>query len=334
MIQYSVQKSAQMYKLNFIQYPSINEMQIDETKSFQALKDNSKLESFIERFKSKFGFKSLNSFSFTQDGFLGLFLRLGGKILVSKGESQAIIDAALKYKDLGFDIEFISLNKNGELNYEEIKKCDYAFVSSYIIDTYVNVDLQKVKELSSAKIISNVSATLDVNSCDVAIFDAYKLTGFSFSSLILHNELLDEQYLGAIDFISLYQFDISIRNFKTQSLYKDEFKLALQEELKDDLYFFVDSSKTLSYTLHFGLKGIKAREIIRSLALSNIHVTNGEGCSLGMSKPSRIIQEMGYEEHESRWSISLSFSQELNSDEIKYLVKTIAKKYRQIKRLS
>lgn len=323
-----------MYKLNFIQYPSINEMQIEESKSFSALKDNSELENFIEDFKSRYKFKSLNSFSFTQDGFLGLFLRLKGKILVSKGESQAIIDAALKYKDLGFDIEFISLNKNGELNYEQIQKCDYAFVSSYIMDTYVKVDLQKVKELSQGIIISNVSATLDLSFCDVAIFDSYKLTGFSFSSIILHNELLDEQYLGAVDTISLYQIDISIRNFKTQSSYKDEFKLALQEELKDDLHFFVDSSKTLPYTLHFGLKGIKAREIIRSLALSNVHVTNGEGCSLGMSKPSRVIQEMGYEEHESRWSISLSFSDELNSEQIKQLAKTIAKKYRQIKRLS
>ncbi len=323
-----------MYKLNFIQYPSINSMQLDETISFNALKDNTKLESFIDSFKTKYAYKSLNTFSFTQDGFLSLMIKLGGKILVSKGESQAIIDAALKYKDLGFDIEFIPLKRDGHLNYEEIKKCDYAFVSSYIIDTYVKVDLQKVKSLSSAKIISNVSATLDVNSCDVAIFDSYKLTGFSFSSIILHNKLFEEQYLGAIDTVSLYQIDKAIKNFKTNNTYKDKFKEALQSELKSDLYYFVDSKNSLDYTLHFGLKGIKAREIIRSLALSNIFVTNGEGCSLGLSKPSRVIQEMGYEENESRWALSLSFSEDLTNKDIFYLAKTIAKKYRQIKRLS
>ncbi len=40
-----------------------------------------------------------------------MMLNLDGKLQVSLGESQAIVDAALEYKNLGFDIEFISLQK-------------------------------------------------------------------------------------------------------------------------------------------------------------------------------------------------------------------------------
>ncbi len=323
-----------MYKLNFIQYPNINEMQINEEISLKALKDNSKVEKVITRFKNKFGFNSLNTLLFNQDGFLSLMIKLGGKILVSKGESQAIIDAALKYQELGFDIEFISLTKEGNIDYKEIKKCDYIFVSSYIMDTFVKVDLKKVKKLSNANIISNVSSTLDVDNCDIVIFDSYKLTGFSFSSIILHNNLLEEQYLGSIDTIAIYQIEKAVQNFKTISSYKKEFQEILNKEFQDNIYYFVKPEDTLDYTLHFGLKGIKAREIIRTLSLSNIFVTNGEGCSLGLSLPSRVLQEMGYTEFESRWALSLSFSQDLTTQELYYLTKIMAKKYRQIRALN
>ncbi|PLY06225.1 MAG: cysteine desulfurase [Arcobacter sp.] len=323
-----------MYKLNFIQYPSAKDFSISVEQALEPLKSNEKIEKFISSFKKRFNFKSLNTFSFSEDGFLSMMLNLGGKIQVSKGESQAIVDAALKCQELGFDIEFISLNKDGLLNYEDIKSCDYIFCSSYIMDTYVKVDLQKVKKLSSATVISNISATMNSKNCDVALLDAYKLTGFSFSSIILHNELLKEQYLANIDTVAIYNIANAVENFKTIETYKNELKNALDSEFGENIYYFVKPEDTLAYTLHFGLKDIKAREIIRTLSLNSIFVTNGEGCSLGLSKPSRIIQEMGYEELEARWALSLSFSQELTSEEILNISKIIAKKYRQIKALN
>jgi cysteine sulfinate desulfinase/cysteine desulfurase-like protein len=104
----------------------------------------------------------------------------------------------------------------------------------------------------------------------------------------------------------------------------------LNGEFNTNIFYFVNPKDTLEYTLHFGLKGIKAREIIRTLALENILVTNGEGCSLGFSKPSRIIQEMTYTESESRWALSLDFSEYLDDETILNVVKKISKKYRQI----
>jgi hypothetical protein len=323
-----------MYKLNFLQYPNVSSYNLSSEISLQALQSNEDIENFITDFSSSFSFKSLTTFSFSKDGFLSMMLNLGGKILVSLGESQAIIDASIKYKELGFSLEFISLKKDGTLNYEDIKTCDYIFASSYIMDTYIKVDLKKVKKLSNAKIISNISATLDSKDCDMAILDSYKLTGFSFSSILLHDELLEEQYLGAIDTLCIYKIKESIDCFKPITLYKDEFILCLNEEFKEDIFYFVEPNDTLEYTLHFGLKGIKAREIIRTLSLSDIFVTNGEGCSLGLSRPSRVLQEMQYEEIESRWALSLSFSQSLTSDEIKNITKIMSRKYRQIKALN
>ncbi|XOB63642.1 cysteine desulfurase [Campylobacterota bacterium DY0563] len=323
-----------MYKLNYIQYPKVQDINFSSNYSLETLKNNDLVEEEISLLKKEFRFNSLYSFRFSDDGILALMLKLKGKILVSKGESQAIIDAAIRYKNLGFDLEFISIKKDGTLDYEEIKKADYIFISPYIIDTYVNIDFNIVKEKTDALVISNISAMPSFRDCDVAILDSYKLTGYSFSSILFHNDLFEEQYLAQIDTVSIFEINKAIKRFSPNIKLKEGFKTLLINEFKEDIHFFVDSDKTLPYTLHFGLKNIKAREIIRTLALSNIFVTNGEGCSLGLSKPSRIIQEMGYEESESRWALSLSFFQDLDENEIEKIVKMISKKYRQIRMLN
>ncbi len=323
-----------MYKLNFLQNPNINSFELTKEIALEPLKSNILVEDFLKNFKEELNFKSLNTFLFTKDGFLSLMLKLRGTIQVSLGESQAIIEAAYEYKNLGFDIDFISINRDGQINYDEIKQSDYIFVSSYIMDTYIKIDLNRIKNISNAKIISNISSTLETKFVDIAILDSYKLTGFSFSSVILHNNIFEEQYSGSIDTTAIYLIKKSIDNFKPNSSYKNEFKSILNKEFEDNIYYFVNSDNTLPFTLHFGLKGIKARELIRTLSLGNIFVTNGEGCSLGLSKPSRILQEMGYKEFESRWALSLSFCEQLNSEDIIKIVKTISKKYRQIRALN
>ena len=201
------------------------------------------------------------------------------------------------------------------------------------MDTYVKIDLKKVKDIASnVTIISNISATLDATNVDIAILDAYKLTGFATSCVILHNDLNDTQALGEIDTISLkniYDSFFDIPKYANKAY----FIKCLKEEFKDDFFFFVDPCDTLDNALHFGMKNIKAREIIRTLSLGNIFVTNGEGCSLGLSRPSRILQEMQYSELESRQALSLSFKYDYENEDLEKIAKKIAKAYRQIKAL-
>jgi len=323
-----------MIKLNSLQYPKVLELDFNEEITMQPLKNNDIIESKIKDFSSKFSFKKLKTFSFSKDGILALILNLvaneNKKVLVSLGESESIIQAAKKYKELGFDLEFIPLTKEGNINYEKISKCDFIFASSYIMDTYVKVDLQKVKNLSNAKLISNISATLEVGISDMVLLDTYKLTGYSLDSIILYNDGLEDFVTSEINTVSIFQTQKAIDNFFKKIEYKDFFMERLNEEFNDNIFYFVQPKECLDYTLHFGLKGIKARELIRTLALDSILVTNGEGCSLGLSKPSRILQEMGYKEIESRWALSLNFSEDLNEETIIKTVKKIGKKYRQL----
>ena len=327
-----------MYKFNFLQYNNIQNLQISDELSLNILSDNQKYLELEKEFLSKYSFENINYFSFCKNGFLGLLLELSkkGKIAVSLGETQSLIDGAKLFESLGFKITYLDLLKDGSIDISKIEKenIDFLFLSSYVMDTFVKTSLKDVKKLTSAKIISNASSNFDKNS-DVIYFDAYKLTGFFTHSLILFNDaLFEEQVISSKDVIALRNILEALENQKFETTTKEIFKEKLQNFLKDDVYFFVDNNQTLPYTLHFALKNIKARELIRTLALDEIYVSNGEGCSLGLSKPSRVVQVMGYNETTSRNAIALSFSEKYDEQIIEKIVNKIAKKYLQIKVLN
>jgi len=324
-----------VYKLNFLLYPNVQNYHITKEESLDVLSNNDTFYELKKEFTAKYNFNDLKTIDFSKAGVLGLLLDLKGKIAVSKGESEAIIQAAQEYEKLGLEITWLELKKDGSVDLDILEKSnfDFIFISSYVMDTFVKTQLKDIKKLSSAKIISNCSANFDEN-CDIAIFDSYKICGYTSNAIILFNDEFEEQNIANLDSIAVKLTFEALKEQKFNTSNKEIFIEELQAIFKEDLYFFVDSKTTLDYSLHFGLKAIKARELIRTLSLSNILITNGEGCSLGLSKPSRIIQSMGYDELTSRNAISLSFNEEYTKEDIQKISKHFYKKYRQIKVLN
>ena len=326
-----------MFKLNTLQY-NPQDIQISlENYSLDSLLTNNNFDELCVKYKEKFNFSKLKTFAFSKEGFLGLFLELKGKIAISLGECEALVNAGKLYESLGFEIVWISLNKDGKVNLIELENQDinYLFLSSYVMDTFVKTSLSEAKKLTNAKIISNASAHKDELS-DAIYFDNYKLTGYNLSGVILFEDekLFELLNIGFIDTLAAkYCFEALI-NQKFNLEMKEKFLEKLKEKFQDNIYFFVEPNDTLDYSLHIALKGIKARELIRTLALNKIFLTNGEGCSLGLSKPSRIIQAMGYDELTSRNSLQLSFATFFSDEEIEKIVNSMYLKYKQIKSLS
>ena len=325
-----------MIKLNTLQYSKTKDLEISNNYSVSALKSNELYDNLCLHYYQKYHYKNLKTFSFSKEGFLGLLLELEGKIAVSVGETQALIDGARLYESLGFEIHWVRLNKDGTINLYDLRNhnIDFLFLSSYVMDTFLKIDFKRIKSFTKAKIISNGTAHRD-NKSDALYFDNYKLNGFSVSGVLLFSdEIFCLLPIGQIDTIALKICFEALENQKTQTSIKEIFIEELCKLFSEDITLFVDTKKTLENSIHFGLKGIKARELIRTMALSKIYISNGEGCSLGLSKPSRIIQEMGYDEMMSRTAISLSFNEDIKKEEIVKFTKILYLKYQQIKMLS
>ncbi|MDC0933071.1 cysteine desulfurase [Arcobacteraceae bacterium] len=326
-----------MIKLNVAHYPTIEDINISKEYSLDILKNNELYYDVKKSFLDKYSFSNLLTFSFNPNGFLSLLCELKnkGKVAISVGETNAVVEAGKLYEKLGFEVIWIGLNKNGSVNFEDIIDQDisFLFISSYVMDTFVKTDLEEIRKTTNAIIISNATVEYDISS-DVIYFDPYKLVGSNTSGVILHNELFTDQAIGYIDNIALYLITNMLKKQKFTTTLKSKFKKKLEEVFDSDIYYFVNDTLTLGFTLHIALKGIKARELIRTLSLDEILITNGEGCSLGLSQPSKIIQAMGYDEEISRNGISLSFSQDLDDTNIEKVCKLFYRRYRQIKVLT
>lgn len=326
-----------MIKLNTIHYPIVQDINISKELSLNILNNNELYYEVEKIFLKKFSYSNLKTFSFNQDGFLSLLfeLKTKGSIAISLGETNAVVEAGKLYESLGFEILWVELQKDGQVNVSEISKLDvdFLFLSSYVMDTFVKTNLEQVKKLSNAQLISNASAEFCTCS-DIVYYDPYKLIGCNTSGVILHDNVFAEQSIGYIDTVAVYLMFNALNNQQFVTTMKKKFMESLLDRFKDDIYFFVDNNSTLDFTLHFALKDIKARELIRTLALDEILITNGEGCTLGLSQPSKIIQAMGYSEDISRNGISLSFSEEIDDSSIKKVTSLFYKKYRQIKVLT
>jgi len=321
-------------KLNTIHYPLVLDLAIPKEFSLDILKNNEMYLEIQASFLKQYSFSQLKTFSFNPDGFLSLLLELKekGAIAISLGETNALIAAGKLYEKLGFEIIWIDLQKDGQINFDAISNLEvkFLFISSYVMDTFVKTDLEKVKKLNELTIISN--ATVDFSSySDVVYFDPYKLIGFNTSGVLLHNNVLKNQVIGYLDNTSVYLIFKALNNQSFIYTLKEKFKRNLEDIFGDDIYFFVDSNITLANTLHIALKGIKARELIRTLCLDEVLITNGEGCSLGLSQPSGVIKAMGYSEDISRNGISLSFCEEVDDTNIVKVCNLMYKRYKQIK---
>ena len=136
-----------MIKLNSLQYSKLQNIEISNDFSLSALTPNDAFETLTLEYKKMFGFNKLKTFSFSKEGFLGLFLELKGKIAISIGECEIIIEAAKLYESLGFQITWISLNKEGKVNLSELKNqnIDFLFLSSYVMDTFVKTSIKEIK---------------------------------------------------------------------------------------------------------------------------------------------------------------------------------------------
>jgi len=325
-----------MTKLNTLQYGSVEELSSLNHFSLNALRANNAFDAYTLEYKTLYNYKKIKTFSFSKEGFMALFLELDGEIAISKGESEAIIEGAKLYEKIGGTIVWLGLTQEGSVDFSALESSDvtFAFVSSYVMDSFVKIDLSDLQKYNELKIVSNASANFDAQS-DIIYFDNYKLTGFNSSGVLLFNE--DEFELlpvGVIDSIAVKICLDALKEQKFNTTLKGLFIEKLQTTFGDDIFFFVEPALTLEYTLHFGLKNLKARELIRTLALSKIYISNGEGCSLGLSRPSRVIQEMGFSEQKSREALSLSFCEALDEERVDAIVHLLFQKYRQIKLLN
>lgn len=294
---------------------------------------------YLEELKNKLctHYKHVNTYDFTAQGvqtLLELFLKEGKKIAISVKESLQLT--------LAKDENIVFIQANADASFDEdslasaIECCDVFFISHLDADIFTKNDLSALKKrLGEKLLISNIThSKAFLKYIDIAYIDVRVLTGFTNSALFLHNDFFQEQRLSEIDMIALDAVCTHKYSEEDFSAQKELFFTTLKHHLGENVFTFFDYKDTFKQSLHIGLKGIKARDLMRTLAMQGLYVTNGQGCSLGYSQPSFVLRALGFDEMTARGSLSLSFHKHYSTEEIKNICLMLTKAYKRVKQFA
>ncbi|PAF54143.1 hypothetical protein BKH42_02720 [Helicobacter sp. 13S00482-2] len=97
---------------------------------------------------------------------------------------------------------------------------------------------------------------------------------------------------------------------------KNIFYKKLKSILKENLSLFAPLQNTLPNTLPLRFRSIKARLLLQALLIEGVYAINGQECLFGFFKPSFVLQQMGYDETQSRELVSVSYSEIQDLDKL------------------
>ena len=76
---------------------------------------------------------------------------------------------------------------------------------------------------------------------------------------------------------------------------------------------------------------IDVETMLTLLDLSNVYVSSGSACTAGSTTPSHVLAAMFEDEERAKHSVRFSFNEQMNEQQIKYIVAEIHKIYHKFK---
>lgn len=285
------------------------------------------------------------------------------KIIVSKAEHHSIYDSAEQLKSIGFNSEFVEVDKSTKINIEELTNL-LDENSSLISIIHVNNETGAINEIpalagiakkngvyihtdavqSMAKIPINVKE-MNVDSLTASahkingpkgIGFAYVKSGTPINPLIYGGSQERNRRGGTenVPAIAGFAQAIKIAELNMNDSYqhikkiKDDFVKGIKEIDKTGININGGQNAIpyiLSITFLSNFYRNDAEAILMYLDINGIAVSNGAACTSGTFKPSHVILASGYSEEDARGTIRFSFSAQNTISEVSYVLEVLQK---------
>ena len=281
------------------------------------------------------------------------------RYLFSVGEHPSVYNSALELKNRGFNVEFIPLNKCGEIDYkkfEEMLDENVCFVSTMFVNNETGAinNLNKIRQIIDSKTkgcVFHVDAVqgfckikfsckeCNINLCSIS---AHKINGIKgVGALYVSNGTkLKNINFGGGQENNLRSGTVNVAgNISFCEVAKDRYKkieenYKIVKELKkhfisklEDVHFknvcvvSKDDNKS-PYIVSLLFKNMRGETIMRFLSSENIFIGTGSACSSN-KVGNRILENMGYNKNEVIGSIRISFCENNTFKEIDKFVETL-----------
>ncbi len=278
-----------------------------------------------------------------------------GVYVTDMGEHSAIYQAFLTLKNKGETVKFISLNKDGSVNCEEI----YEYVSNNRVDfisiMHVNNETGAINDVNNiARTIKSINPKIIFHVDGVQAFgkipfnisddiDLYSISAHKINGLKGVGALIKKKKLNLVPYIigggqeNGYRsgteniFGIKVFEYVAQVHYSNiqtnfnkvkRLKERVISGIDKDIFTVISGENCSPYILSISASGLKGEVIMHSLEECGIYVGNGSACS-SKHKYSRVIEACGYKPDVLDGVIRISFSVENTIEETEKLIESL-----------
>lgn len=291
--------------------------------------------------------------------------QLGHHIITSKIEHHSVLHVFEQLEREGYDVTYLDVDDTGAVDLDQLRETitDKTILVSIM---FVNNEVGTVQNIYDIEdIIAETNALfhvdavqaighLEIDFHDFKI-DTMSVTGHKFggpkgAGILLvkdhtpleFNQLGGEQetkrragtenvpqIVGLTKALELAVQHRDANNVHLMNL-KELFLVSLQERA---IPFELNGSMTDStgHILNLYFPFIDVETMLTLLDLSNVYVSSGSACTAGSTTPSHVLAAMFEDEERAKHSVRFSFNEQMNEQQIKYIVAEIHKIYHKFK---
>lgn len=291
--------------------------------------------------------------------------QLGNHIITSKIEHHSVLHVFEQLEREGYDVTYLDVDDTGAVDLDQLRETitdktilvSIMFVNNEVGTVQNMYDIEDI--IAETNALFHVDAVqaighLEIDFHDFKI-DTMSVTGHKFggpkgAGILLvkdhtpleFNQLGGEQetkrragtenvpqIVGLTKALELAVQHRDANNVHLMNL-KELFLVSLQERA---IPFELNGSMTDStgHILNIYFPFIDVETMLTLLDLSNVYVSSGSACTAGSTTPSHVLAAMFEDEERAKHSVRFSFNEQMNEQQIKYIVAEIHKIYHKFK---
>lgn len=278
------------------------------------------------------------------------YQKRGKHIITSAIEHSSVHNTFIQLRDVfGFEVDFISVNQNGQLDLIELAdkiRDDTILVSIMYVNNEIGVinpihEIRRIMSQKNSKTKLHVDMVqalgkipIDLSLVDMASFSAHKIYGLKGSGILYKKETT-----SLIPLINGGQQEMGMRggtsNTATHIMFAKTLRLALEnqdqkfeyvyslnqyirQELQKEADIVINSPEMncSPYILNFSCIGYKPEVILHALEAHQCYVSTKSTCSSHKNDVSRTLAAMNQSMDIAKSAIRISFSHHTTKEEI------------------
>ena len=291
--------------------------------------------------------------------------QLGHHIITSKIEHHSVLHVFEQLEREGYDVTYLDVDDTGAVDLDQLRETitdktilvSIMFVNNEVGTVQNMYDIEDI--IAETNALFHVDAVQAIGNLEIDFhdfkIDTMSVTGHKFggpkgAGILLvkdhtpleFNQLGGEQetkrragtenvpqIVGLTKALELAVQHRDANNVHLMNL-KELFLVSLQERA---IPFELNGSMTDStgHILNLYFPFIDVETMLTLLDLSNVYVSSGSACTAGSTTPSHVLAAMFEDEERAKHSVRFSFNEQMNEQQIKYIVAEIHKIYHKFK---